>query len=106
MILSKEKKRKIKDEVNPKRLHKWGKARNLIEEEKVRIDLIGQDRWLFTVEGSEEEHSVGIDIDSGEGMCDCPACTTYSENPKENMCICSHKMACHLILQAVGEERT
>lgn len=105
MLISKEKRKKIQEQIDPNKLHKWGKARRLIDEEKVKIDLTGEDRWLFTVKGSEQEHRVGIDIDTGKGMCDCPPSTTFGKEPQSNICICSHKMACHLILQEIGVER-
>jgi hypothetical protein len=75
-------------------LHKWGKARRIIDEDKISPVLESEDRYQFLVEGSTGEYTVGVDIDSGESFCPCPF---QGEN-------CSHQLAAHLYLAGIGVE--
>ena len=75
-------------------LHKWGKARRIIDEEKIEVDLRSDDRYQFKVEGSNGEYTVGVDIDTRETFCPCPfRGDTYS-----------HQIAAHLYLSGIGLE--
>ncbi|MFP4038650.1 MAG: hypothetical protein ACLFTA_02625 [Candidatus Nanohaloarchaea archaeon] len=75
-------------------LHKWGKARRIIDEEKISVELRSSDRYQFEVEGDSEAYTVGIDIDTGESFCPCPF---RGET-------CSHQIAAHLYLAGIGVE--
>jgi hypothetical protein len=75
-------------------LHKWGKARRIIDEEKISVELESEDRYQFLVEGDTEEYTVGVDIDSGESFCPCQF---QGET-------CSHQIAAHLFLAGIGVE--
>jgi len=75
-------------------LHKWGKARRIIDEEKVDIDLRSSDRYQFEVEGDNRAYTVGVDIDTGETFCPCPFRGKA----------CSHQIAAHLYLSNIGLE--
>jgi len=75
-------------------LHKWGKARQIIDEERIEKTLTSGDRYQFLVEGDTEEYEVGVDIDTGETFCPCPF---QGE-------VCSHQIAVHLFLAGIGVE--
>jgi hypothetical protein len=75
-------------------LHKWGKARRIIDEEKIEVDMESEDRYQFLVEGDTETYTVGVDIDSGETFCPCQF---QGET-------CSHQIAAHLYLAGIGVE--
>lgn len=75
-------------------LHKWGKARKIIDEDRVKVELRSGDRYQLRVEGDSEGYVVGVDIDSGESFCPCPF---TGEN-------CSHQIAAHLFLAGIGVE--
>lgn len=75
-------------------LHKWGKARRIIDEDKIKATLKSEDRYQFKVKGDSKGYTVGIDIDSGESFCPCQF---QGEN-------CSHQLACHLFLAGIGVE--
>ena len=75
-------------------LHKWGKARRIIDEKKIEVDLRSDDRYQFSVEGSNQVYTVGVDIDTGETFCPCPF---RGET-------CSHQIAAHLYLAGIGVE--
>lgn len=75
-------------------LHKWGKARKIIDEERIEITMKSDDRYVFRIEGDTEEYEVGVDIDSGESFCPCPF---VGET-------CSHQIAAHLYLAGIGVE--
>lgn len=75
-------------------LHKWGKARRIIDEDKIEVELQSDDRYQFRVEGSNNEYTVGVDIDTGETFCPCPF---RGET-------CSHQIAAHLYLSGIGVE--
>ena len=75
-------------------LHKWGKARRIIDEEKIEVELSSHDRYQFKVQGDSAEYRVGVDIDSGKTFCPCPY---RGEN-------CSHQIAAHLFLAGIGVE--
>lgn len=76
-------------------LHKWGKARRIIDEEKIEVSVKSEDRYQFKVEGSNAEYTVGVDIDSGESFCPCP----FQGD------LCSHQLAAHLLLTRIGVEK-
>jgi len=76
-------------------LHKWGKARRIIDEEKIKLEFQSDDRYQFEVEGDTESYTVGIDIDTGETFCPCDF---NGEN-------CSHQIAAHLFLTGIGVEK-
>ncbi len=76
-------------------LHKWGKARRIIDEEKIEVSLKSSDRYQFTVKGDNADYTVGVDIDSGESFCPCPF---QGE-------LCSHQLAAHLLLTRLGVEK-
>lgn len=76
-------------------LHKWGKARRIIDEEKIKLDFRSEDRHQFVVKGDSEEYTVGVDIDTGESFCPC-------DFKGEN---CSHQIAAHLFLAGIGVEK-
>ena len=75
-------------------LHKWGKARRLIDEGKIELELASDDRYQFKVEGGSSTYNVGVDIDTGETFCPCPF-------QRKN---CSHQIAAHLFLADIGLE--
>jgi hypothetical protein len=75
-------------------LHKWGKARRIIDEEKISVEMKSEDRYQFKVRGENGEYTVGVDIDTGETFCPCPF---KGEN-------CSHQIAAHLQLSGIGLE--
>ena len=75
-------------------LHKWGKARRIIDEDKIEVELRSDDRYQFIVEGSNTEYTVGVDIDTGETFCPCPFRGKT----------CSHQIAAHLYLSGIGVE--
>lgn len=75
-------------------LHKWGKARRIIDEEKIEVDMNSEDRYQFRIQGDTEEYTVGVDIDSGETFCPCQF---QGET-------CSHQIAAHLFLAGIGVE--
>lgn len=77
-------------------LHKWGKARKIIDEERIETVMRSDDRYVFRIEGDTEEYEVGIDIDSGDSFCPCPF---VGET-------CSHQIAAHLYLAGIGVENT
>lgn len=76
-------------------LHKWGKARRIIDESKIEVKSSARDRYQFEVEGDTGEYIVGVDIDSGKTFCPCPF---QGEN-------CSHQIAAHLMLSDIGVEK-
>lgn len=75
-------------------LHKWGKARRIIDEDKIEVELESDDRYQFEVQGDSQEYTVGVDIDSGETFCPCQF---QGET-------CSHQIAAHLFLAGIGVE--
>lgn len=75
-------------------LHKWGKARRLIDENKVKSKMEAEDRYTFQVKGDSNYYDVGIDIDTGKTFCPCPF---KGET-------CAHQIACHLKLADIGVE--
>lgn len=75
-------------------LHKWGKARRIVDEEKIEVSVKSGDRYQFLVEGDNSEYNVGVDIDSGESFCPCPF----------QGATCSHQLAAHLLLTKLGVE--
>ena len=75
-------------------LHKWGKARRLIDEGKIELELASDDRYQFKVQGGSSTYNVGVDIDTGETFCPCPF---QGKN-------CSHQIAAHLYLSDIGLE--
>lgn len=76
-------------------LHKWGKARRIIDEEKIEVKSSSRDRYQFEVQGDTGVYTVGVDIDSGETFCPCPF---QGET-------CSHQIAAHLMLSGIGVEK-
>lgn len=76
-------------------LHKWGKARRMIDEDKIDKKSGSRDRYQFSVEGDTDIYTVGVDIDSGESFCPCP----FKGK------ICSHQIAAHLYLAGIGVEK-
>lgn len=76
-------------------LHKWGKARRIIDEKKIKVDLKSSDRYVLIIEGDHESYNIGIDIDTGETFCPC-------DFKGEN---CSHQIAAHLFLAGIGVEK-
>lgn len=76
-------------------LHKWGKARRLIDEDKVEVRSGDRDRYQFRIEGDTDVYNVGVDIDSGKTFCPCPF---QGET-------CSHQIAAHIKLSMMGVER-
>lgn len=76
-------------------LHKWGKARRIIDEEKIELEFQSKDRYQFKVQGDSESYKVGIDIDTGNTFCPC-------DFKGEN---CSHQIAAHLFLAGIGVEK-
>lgn len=75
-------------------LHKWGKARRIIDEDKIEVDVRSDDRYQFKVQGDSESYNVGVDIDTGDSFCPCQF---QGE-------ICSHQLAAHLYLAGIGVE--
>ena len=75
-------------------LHKWGKARRIIDEDKIQIKVQSKDRYQFEVEGTSTTYTVGVDIDTGDTFCPCQF---QGEN-------CSHQIAAHLFLAGIGVE--
>jgi len=75
-------------------LHKWGKARRIIDEEKISTEMESEDRYIFEVEGDSNTYNVGVDIDSGKTFCPCPF---KGDN-------CAHQLAAHLKLAGIGVE--
>lgn len=76
-------------------LHKWGKARRIIDEQKIEVKSRSSDRYQFEVEGDTDTYVVGVDIDSGETFCPC---AFQGET-------CSHQIAAHLLLSDMGVEK-
>jgi len=76
-------------------LHKWGKARRIIDEEKIQVKMKASDRYQFKVQGDTDTYTVGVDIDSGQTFCPCPF---QGES-------CSHQIAAHLYLSNIGVEK-
>lgn len=76
-------------------LHKWGKARRILDEQKIEVTVESDDRYQFLVEGNNSAYTVGVDIDSGESFCPCPF---QGE-------LCSHQLAAHLLLTRLGVEK-
>lgn len=76
-------------------LHKWGKARKIIDEERIEISVESDDRYQFKVEGDSGTYEVGVDIDTGETFCPCP----FQGD------VCSHQIAAHLLLAEIGVEK-
>ena len=75
-------------------LHKWGKARRLIDEDKVEVKHRSEDRYVFRVVGDQQVYTVGVDIDTGESFCPCD----FRGD------LCSHQLAAHLFLAGIGVE--
>ena len=75
-------------------LHKWGKARRIIDEEKIKIQMESDERYQFRIKGETSEYIVGVDIDTGKTFCPCPF----------NGETCSHQIAAHLALVELGVE--
>ena len=75
-------------------LHKWGKARRIIDEEKIEVEVESDDRYQFKVQGDNREYTVGVDIDTGDAFCPCPFRGST----------CSHQIAAHLFLAGIGLE--
>lgn len=75
-------------------LHKWGKARRIIDEEKIELDVSSDDRYQFIVTGDEGVYTVGVDIDSGETFCPCP----FTGDS------CAHQISAHIYLTRIGVE--
>ncbi|MFB6245678.1 MAG: hypothetical protein ABEJ03_05030 [Candidatus Nanohaloarchaea archaeon] len=75
-------------------LHKWGKARKIVDEERIETEVESEDRYQFLVSGDTDEYTVGVDIDTGESFCPCPF---QGE-------VCSHQVAAHLWLAGIGVE--
>ncbi len=75
-------------------LHKWGKARRIIDEEKIEVDTRSEDRYTFVVQGDQDTYTVGIDIDTGDSFCPCP----FTGD------LCAHQLAAHLFLAGIGVE--
>ncbi|MFB6159154.1 MAG: hypothetical protein ABEJ95_05885 [Candidatus Nanohalobium sp.] len=76
-------------------LHKWGKARKMIDEDRVSIQMRSGDRYQLEVEGEHSEYVVGVDVDTGRTFCPCPF---KGDN-------CSHQIAAHLKLAGIGVEK-
>ena len=76
-------------------LHKWGKARRLIDENKLDLKSRSRDRYQYKVEGDTDTYTVGADIDSGKTFCPCPF---QGET-------CSHQIAVHIHLSGIGVEK-
>jgi hypothetical protein len=76
-------------------LHKWGKARKIIDENRIEVDTKSKDRYTFTVKGDTSTYTVGVDIDTGETFCPCDF---HGET-------CSHQVAAHLFLAGIGVEK-
>lgn len=75
-------------------LHKWGKARKIIDEKRIEVISSASDRYQFRVEGDSASYTVGVDIDTGESFCPCDF---RGE-------VCSHQLAAHLHLAGIGVE--
>jgi len=75
-------------------LHKWGKARKIIDEKRISLELQSEDRYQFTVEGDSDSYTAGVEIDTGESFCPC---AFQGET-------CSHQIAAHLFLAGIGVE--
>ncbi|MFB6203099.1 MAG: PepSY domain-containing protein [Candidatus Nanohaloarchaea archaeon] len=75
-------------------LHKWGKARKIIDEKRIEATLESGDRYQFRIEGDSDTYEVGVDIDTGETFCPCP----FTGDT------CSHQIAAHLYLAGIGVE--
>ncbi|MFB6209458.1 MAG: hypothetical protein ABEJ56_04975, partial [Candidatus Nanohaloarchaea archaeon] len=76
-------------------LHKWGKARRIIDEEKIQLELQSDDRYQFKIQGDSKTYNVGVDIDTGESFCPCDF---HGKN-------CSHQISAHLFLAGIGVEK-
>lgn len=77
-------------------LHKWGKARKIVDEERIKLLFGSDDRYQFKVDGDNGEYTIGVDIDTGETFCPCPF---QGET-------CSHQIAAHLYLTEIGVENS
>lgn len=75
-------------------LHKWGKARKIVDEDRIELLFGAEDRYQFKVDGDSARYTVGVDIDTGETFCPCPF------KGKS----CSHQIAAHLWLARIGVE--
>lgn len=75
-------------------LHKWGKARRILDEDKIEVKVKSKDRYQFQVEGDNQSYTVGVDIDTGETFCPCPFRGKT----------CSHQIAAHILLSDIGLE--
>lgn len=76
-------------------LHKWGKARRLIDEEKVEVRSRSSERYQIQVEGDTDTYTIGVDVDSGETFCPC---AFHGDT-------CSHQIAAHILLSRIGLEK-
>lgn len=79
---------------NREKLHKWGKARRILDENKILEDMRSDDRYQFRVKGDHGIYTVGVDIDTGRSFCPCPF--------RGEMC--SHQLSAHLYLTRIGLE--
>ncbi|WEL19620.1 hypothetical protein [Candidatus Nanohalococcus occultus] len=77
-------------------LHKWGKARKIVDEERIKLLFGSDDRYQFKVEGNTSDYTLGVDIDTGETFCPC----AFQGDT------CSHQIAAHLFLAEIGLENT
>lgn len=75
-------------------LHKWGKARRIVDEREIELEMESDERYQFRVAGETSEYVVGVDIDTGKTFCPCPF---KGET-------CSHQIAAHLALTELGVE--
>lgn len=75
-------------------LHKWGKARKILDENRIDLLTKSDELYIFEVEGDSETYRVGVDIGSGESYCPCP----FVGNQ------CSHQIAVHVKLSRLGVE--
>jgi len=74
-------------------LEKIKKAKKLVREGKVKIDLISRARIYFRVEGKSEVHSVILDRERNKWSCDC---AYFTLKEKE----CSHILASKIFLKS------
>jgi len=71
---------------------KLKKAKKLVREGRVKIDLISRARIYFQVEGESEVHSVILDRERNRWSCDC---AYFALKEKE----CSHILAAKIFLK-------